>query len=143
MAHVRSQIRDAVATALSSALGVTVKRTRVYALSSSNTLTYSVYTRGVERVSQRTSSYILRELPVTVDIIAGDDTAALDDLIDDKCAVAEATLGASKLGGLVRDLYLDTTEMTFDGTGDIPMGIARMTFMAVYGTTRVDAENVA
>ncbi len=142
MAHLRSQIRDAVATAIA-AIGPTVKKSRAYAINNTGSVQYFVHTFGVERVVQRTSSQMLRELPVTIEVLAFDDVDILDDTLDAHCVAIEALISNNKLSGLVRDLTLDTTETDVDGTGEVPAGIARMTFTALYGTTEADPETVA
>ena len=143
MAHMRSQIRDAAHAALETGLSATVKRSRVYSVESATNIAYSISTAGVERVTQRTSTEVLRQCPVTVDMHAGGASDTLDDTLDDKCVLVEQTLSYNKLGGLVRSLHLETTEIELDGTGETAKGIARLTFMALYGTSRTDPETAA
>lgn len=59
----------------------------------------------------------------------------LDDQLDDMAlAIEKAVLRDETLGGLVRDLWLTTTEISFEERAEKTVGMVTMTFTAEYET---------
>lgn len=141
MAHMRAQIRDAVATALGAATSATVKKSRAYSFNSTSDFML-VYTTS-ERIIERAGNLLIRELRVTVEIHASGKVDALDDTLDNYAVEVETTLENNKLSGLVKDMSLDSTDGDFDASGETVKGVALLQFNAVYGTSRSDPETQA
>lgn len=140
MAHVRAQIRDAIATALAG-VGPTVYKSRAYGINTRPAI--AVYTKGERSDRPATPNGVkIRELECIVEVITEGTVDTLDDTLDDYCATVEIALNQNKLGGLAKDMYLSGTEIAIEtGNGvEIPQGMARLTFQATYGTAASDPE---
>ena len=57
-----------------------------------------------------------------------------DDTVDTICSEVEVALGGSTVNGLVKDIYLESTEINYQGEGDQPLAIATMTWNVLYET---------
>ena len=57
-----------------------------------------------------------------------------DDTVDTICSEVEVVLGGSTVNGLVKDIYLEATEINYQGEGDQPLAIATMTWNVLYET---------
>lgn len=138
MAHIRSQIRDTVATALTSA-GLTTKKSRAYAVGTFPMALVYAETENSDAPATSGGSMI-RRLVVTVEYVAVGRSDTLDDTLDDAAVVIETALADTNLGGLVKNIHLQNTNITFDPSGDEIVGLIRMSFSATYGTTAIDPE---
>lgn len=146
MAHMRTQIREAVATALTglSTTGANVYQSRVYAIDSNDLPALRIYTESEtsETHSVTGPRPLLRTLQIIVEGVARA-TADVDDVIDQIAAEVEAAIGGSNLSGLVYDLILTGTELTLSREAEQPTGMVRMTWMTQYRTLENDAETSA
>lgn len=141
MAHARTAIRNAFVAAVT---GLTTTSTRVYKSRvwplesvAASLLVYTLddtsepdtinSTIGGDRAFERVTE-------ITCEARAGG-TMALDDLADLICEEVEDAIGAdATLSGVVKDVYLTSTEIEYGSDGDQPMVNATMTFAAEYRT---------
>lgn len=144
MSHVRQQIRDRIATILTS--GVTlvssrVYKTRVYPLSQAKLPALTVYV-GAESSILMTMGVktLMRDLEVSIDVYENAN-ASLDDNLDAIAVQIEETIGADfTLNGLAKQSVLTSTSIDFSGETEQPVGIARLTFTIRYITSVDDVE---
>jgi hypothetical protein len=144
MSHVRKQIRDRIATILTS--GVTlvssrVYKTRVYPLSQAKLPAVTVYvgseSSGLMTIGVKT---LMRDLEVSIDVYENAN-ASLDDNLDAIAVQIEETIGADfTLNGLAKQSVLTSTSIDFSGETEQPVGIARLTFTIRYITSVDDVE---
>jgi len=145
MSHVRQQIRDRIATILTS--GVTlvssrVYKTRVYPLSQAKLPAVTVYV-GAESSILMTMGVktLMRDLEVSIDVYENAN-ASLDDNLDAIAVQIEETIGADfTLNGLAKQSVLTSTSIDFSGETEQPVGIARLTFTIRYITSVDDVES--
>lgn len=145
MAHVRQQIREAVATAITGlASAASVHQSRVYDLEAGDLPAFKVYTlsEGSERDSLSYPRGTRRQLQVVVEA-AAKAAADLDDTLDTLCAEVETAIAADiSLGGLSQDAYLETTQIEFNDGGDQPHGTATMSWVVEYRVRETAPEAV-
>tara|TARA_R100001591_G_C4340850_1_gene180606 strand:+ start:874 stop:1317 length:444 start_codon:yes stop_codon:yes gene_type:complete len=144
MAHVRQQIRDAVASRLTSQVSLVSSRvftTRMHPLNEDLLPAISVYT-GNETSERYTSGVtdINRELSLEIDLYVREAST-----FDDKCdaiavQVEEAMAGDFTIGGLAKSSVLTSTEIQFDGEADQILGVAKLTYLVKYVTALNDVE---
>lgn len=144
MAHVRQQIRDAVATTLTSAVTLVSGRiytTRVHPLNEALLPAISVYT-GSE-TSERYNvgvTDINRELSLEIDIYVRESSTFDDDADAIAVEVEEALAGDFTIGGLAKSMVLTSTAIQFDGEADQILGVAKLTYQVRYVTPIDDVE---
>ncbi len=134
MAHVREQIRKAIATAVTglATTGANVSSSRVYPHDTLPSLVVLVDGDVVQTELGTMDRKQDRLLSVSVAARAKG-TAAVDDTLDTICAEVEAALAADiTLGGLAKDLWLSNTAIGFDGASDQPTGLATMSYSVEY-----------
>ena len=61
-------------------------------------------------------------------------TSNYDDTIDTVCSEVETALGGSTINGLVKDIYLESTDINYQGEGDQPLAVATMSWNCLYQT---------
>lgn len=132
--HVRRQIREAVATALTglSTTGARVSQARMAPRRASDLPCLLVETAD-ERIEQTAQSRLTRELTVIVRCFAKANTA-LDDTLDQIAGEVETALAAAgTLGGLVPGGVTPVqASIDFDDTLEQPAGVLVMEYRAVY-----------
>ena len=134
--HVRKQIRDAVVTAVTNltTTDTNVFPSRVYNLQDSEVPGLLVYTND-EASGPQTMSIprsLERNLEVIIEGVAKSNTD-LDDILDTIAKEVETAIAADvTLGGLTKDITLTLIEIGLTGSGQNPLGNARMTFTANY-----------
>jgi len=137
MSHVRQQIREAAATAVT---GLTTTGTRVYqnrqhALAESKLPCLLVNTDGeeIEGLLSNAPDTLDRNLELKIRAVAKV-SANLDDALDTMAAEVETALGNTTLGNLLKKpLLLQGIEIEME-QGDKPVGIATLKFNANYMT---------
>jgi hypothetical protein len=141
MSHVRTQIRDQVATLLAP-VG-TVYKSRVYPLAESDLPCLLVYTNAEQiAVDDSAFSTLERQIEVIVECRV-QATTALDTDLDDLLAAAEAAIEAdADLSGLVLACVPTSIDIQILTSGAQPVGIARLTFVAVTRTSATDPTTV-
>lgn len=144
MAHVRQQIRDAVATTLTSAVTLVSGRvytTRVHPLNEALLPAISVYT-GSE-TSERYNvgvTDINRELSLEIDVYVRESSTFDDDADAIAVQVEEAIAADFTIGGLAKSTVLTSTAIQFDGEADQILGVAKLTYAVRYVTALNDVE---
>ena len=136
MTHARTQIRQAVVNLLkdNTAAGNRVYASRVYALDDAKLPALLVFTPQESmgnptmqrpRTQQRSLSLMIEGyVKARGDIDAEADALALE---------VEQIIGADPtLGGLVKDVMLDTTSTQLSGEGEKPVAIISLTFAVLY-----------
>lgn len=144
MAHVRKQIRDRVESILSTGatlVGGRVYPSRVYALSEAKLPAITIYTNseasGLQTMGSKT---LMRDLSLSVDAYVRV-TDTFDDDVDAIAVQIEEVIAADyTLNGLAKNTVLSSSEIEFDGEGERPVGVARLTYTIRYVTTIGDVE---
>lgn len=144
MAHVRKQIRDRIASTLTSSVSLVSSRvytSRVYPLTEAKLPAITVYS-GSE-VSSRLNmgvSDLNRSLSAEVDIYVRA-TGTFDDDVDAIAVqIEEAIAGDFTVNGLAKEAVLTGTEIQFSGDAEQPIGIAKLTYSVRYVTALNDVE---
>jgi len=144
MAHVRKQIRDRIASTLTSGVSLVSNRvyaSRVYPLTEAKLPAITVYT-GAE-ISNRLNmglSDLNRSLSVEVDIYVRA-TGTFDDDVDAIAVqVEEAIAGDFTVNSLAKEAVLTGTDIQFSGDAEQPIGVAKLTFTVRYVTALNDVE---
>jgi hypothetical protein len=136
MAHVRQQIREYFGTTLTglTTTGSNVYESRVYTLQEDTLPSLVIYTKSEisEPIVIGTDRTMSRELSVVVEGYCKA-TSNFDDTIDTiSVEVEEAIASDRTLGGLAKDVYLESTEIEFTNDGEQPVGYVRLTFLTNY-----------
>jgi hypothetical protein len=143
MAHVRKLIRDRMQTILSAGVGLVngrVYSSRVYPLTAAKLPAITVHSGAeVSGLMAMGTVTLTRTLAISVDVyVRANET--FDDDVDAICVQVEAAVGADfRLNDLAKDVVLRGTDIDFSGEGEVPVGIARLTFDVRYVTTIEDA----
>lgn len=136
MSHARTQIRQAVIALLkgNTSAGNNVFEARVYPIDDPKLPALLVYTKletlGEQSMSRPRTQH--RELRLSIEVYVkargkvDEDTDALALEIEQLIA-ADVTLG-----GLVKDMVLDTTETQFSDDGERPVAVAVMNYAILY-----------
>lgn len=141
MPHVRQQIREAVAMAVTglATTGANVVRSRMKPRATGlPCLLVSTGDERVEAIGISGPALLDRQLDVEVKgyAIAADN---LDDTLDAIAAEVEAVLGNTQLGGLVKSITLSGIDTDFDESLQQPAGVIALRFSANYLTVADDA----
>lgn len=143
--HVRRQIREAVASALTglSQTGANVFESRVYPIQSTELPALRVYTNAeaVAIGSIGASRLLERGLEVVVEAVVKAVTG-FDDTIDTIIKDVEVALASAQTAGGAKYIQLARIEIELDGEGDQPVAVARMSFEVPY-ITALGAPDVA
>ena len=136
MAHARKNIRTQAKTTLTglTLTGSNVFEGRSYPVKRGALPCICIYTRSEtsEPVATGGPTPLLRQLELTLEAHA-EATDDIDGLMDDIAEDIEDAMAAdAKLGGLVRFCYLDSTEITYDGSGRKRVGTLKMTYQIEY-----------
>lgn len=134
--HVRQQIREKVGTTLTglTTTGSNIYESRVYPLEAGNLPALVVYTKNEESepIVIGTNRLSSRNLSLIVEIYAKT-TSNFDDTIDTISKEVEVAIAAdTTLDGLTKDIYLESTEIEYNGEGEQPVGYATLTFLTNY-----------
>ena len=147
MAHARQQIRDAIVAALTglTTTGSNVFPSRSYDVPKENLPCILIYTAAEEMADEASSLGDRRGMILAFRVEARVRPVATDadDQLDAICAEVQAALFAEPtLGGLVRHLDLQSTEIEFDAEAEAPTAAGVMTFGCLYRIDRTDAETI-
>jgi hypothetical protein len=134
--HVRQQIREKVGTTLTglTTTGSNIYESRVYPLEAGNLPALVVYTKNEESepIVIGTNRLSSRNLSLIVEIYAKT-TTNFDDTIDTISKEVEVAIATdTTLDGLTKDIYLESTEIEYNGEGEQPVGYATLTFLTNY-----------
>tara|TARA_R110000824_G_scaffold317820_1_gene504982 strand:- start:3951 stop:4397 length:447 start_codon:yes stop_codon:yes gene_type:complete len=139
MAHVRTTIRNRVAgntvTGLSTT-GSRVYESRIYPLGAGTLPGLCVYTKSEESEPSTigSSRVMLRNLSLVIDGYVKA-VSGYDDLVDTISAEVETAMANdATLAGLVKDHYLESTDIDFNEEGDKPVAVVSLTYVIQYAT---------
>ena len=144
MAHVRKQIRDRIASTLTSSVSLVSSRvfaSRVYPLTEAKLPAITVYT-GSE-VSNRLNmgvSDLNRSLSVEVDIYVRATNTFDDDVDAIAVQVEEAIAADFTVNSLAKEAVLSGTDIQFSGDAEQPIGVTKLTFTVRYVTALTNVE---
>ena len=147
MTHARTQIRNAVTTALTglTTTGTNVFESHVYPVGEDQLPGLTIYTANeaselISKSSSGTKMKRMLELVVTAYV---KETTTYDETIDTiMVEVEEAIQGNSALQNLVKFIYPRDLAVDFSGDGDKPIAIAAQSFVVEYHTLINDVESV-
>jgi len=134
--HIRQQIREYFGTNLTglSTTGSNVYESRVYPIENSKLPALVIYTKSEtsEPIVIGTDRVMSRELSVVVEGYAKA-TNNFDDTIDTISKEVEEAIAADRtLGGLAKDTFIESTEISFNAEGEKPLGFVSLTFISNY-----------
>ncbi len=150
MAHKRESIRKAIVTAVTglATTGTNVETWRTHAVGEGELPHLNVMPGADSEVISESIENVFgdtehRDLPITVEAraVQATDTSheALADVVDDICAEVEIAIVADvTLGGLAVDAMLVSTELSIDGSGERPVGLAVMGWLVRYAVNRAN-----
>lgn len=142
--HVRQQIRDAAAAALTglTTSGARVFKSRLTVLAESELPALRISTNNEQIVPASIGGVQDRTLELKVECVARQ-SASLDDVLDTMTKEVEVALAAGyTLGGLVKGAELTRIEVDMSAEADMPTGQATMSFDVNYFTNS-DAPDVS
>jgi hypothetical protein len=143
MAHVRQQIRDAVATAIAGN-GVTVEKSRQWPINESEFPRYLVYSlREQMDESQSTRNGLMRNLEIVVEAVILANPATVDTALDTHAIYLETALNYSTLTGKVLKTVLRSSDILLNSDSDALMGILTLTFDVTYRSLPTNPEVLA
>ena len=139
MAHLRQQIRERVATTLTglTTTGSNVFQSRVYPLENTKLPCLLIYTReeSSEPLDMGPPRTIEKRLSLVVEGYVKANSN-YDDTIDTITKEVEVAMYGDRLiNNLAKDSFLVSTDISFNGEGDNPLGIVVMTFEIPYHHT--------
>jgi hypothetical protein len=134
MGHVRQQLRESVATAVTGLTdtGTRVFQSRLYPLQTKDLPCLIVTTEGdsIEYLTVNSPATLERETIVRIKAIARE-TTDLDDKLDDICQQVEVAISNTSL--IAKSINFIGTEMDESAVGEKPVGTATLTYaMKVY-----------
>jgi hypothetical protein len=135
MPHRRTEIRNAVAALLTvTGAFTTVSKSRVHRAQDNELPAVLVYTLHEKSEPITLKRMLNRQLSLVIEIRVAA-THSLDDRIDALCLAAETAMAADpKLGLLIDDSILDSTQIGLNGEGDLRHGVALLTYGVTYRT---------
>ena len=140
MSHVRQQIREQIGTILTglATTGSNVYESRVHALSEANLPAILIYSKseGSSIGTIGVNLGIERILNITIEVYVKAN-ANFDDTVDTICAEVETAMGNNRtLNGTSQFNFLDATEISYDGDGENPVGVATLNYVVEYRTAQ-------
>lgn len=143
MAHVRQQIRDEIVTTITglSTTGSRVYRSRVYPVADNKLPGLLIYTstEDVETVSITPPRTQMRALSLTVEAYVKG-VSNFDNQVDTIAEEVEAALAQDVTrAGLAKDTTITGFEVEFNGDGDQPVAVGRLSVRIDYATLEDDA----
>ena len=139
MAHLRQQIRERVGTTLTglTTTGSNVFQSRVYPIENTKLPCLLIYTReeSSEPLDMGPPRTIEKRLSLVVEGYVKANSN-YDDTIDTITKEVEVAMYGDRLiNNLAKDSFLVSTDISFNGEGDNPLGIVVMTFEIPYHHT--------
>lgn len=144
MSHVRTQIRDRIATLVTGlpVTGASVYKMRKYALDDSKLPAICVYTTDESSSLITVGSRTLRRvINAVVEVFVKGSSTAVSDTIDGICISVEEAIAADfALNGLAKSCILTATETDVNIEGEQGIGTARLVYAVEYVTSIGDVE---
>lgn len=133
--HLRKQIREAAAAALTSLFtsGARVYQSRTHELQDANLPGLRIYTseEAIDIVTLGVSRILERELDLVVECCAKE-SSDLDDKLDLMMQEVEVAIAANQGIGGAKWVQLKKIEIDMEGEAEKEVGVARMTFQVRY-----------
>lgn len=134
--HLRQQIREQFATTVTglSTTGSNVYQSRVYNLEESNLPAIIIYTKSEDSEPNNigTNRVMMRTLTLVCECYVKAITN-FDDTLDTIAKEIEVAVAAdTTLNGLCKDVYIQSTEIDYNGEGERPIGVGVFTFEITY-----------
>ena len=110
-------------------------QSRIYNLESGNLPCLLIYSKSEtsDRLTMQTTDSLNRDLDVVVEGYV--QATSIDDTLDTISAEVEVAIASDPTcNDLAIDTFLSATEIEYDGEGDQPMGVVRMTWSVNYET---------
>jgi hypothetical protein len=147
MSHLRQLIRSNIVTTVTglSTTASRVYQTRIYPLEQSKLPGLCVYTKSeeTEYVTIGLPRRQERTLEVVVEIYASA-ISGLDNTLDTISAQIEEALATDiTRGGYAKDTKVIAFEADFDGSGEQPVGVGRLTVQVTYSDRENEVESAA
>jgi hypothetical protein len=147
MSHLRQLIRSNIVTTVTglSTTASRVYQTRIYPLEQSKLPGLCVYTKSeeTEYVTIGLPRRQERTLEVVVEIYASA-ISGLDNTLDTISAQIEEALATDiTRGGYAKDTKVIAFEADFDGSGEQPVGVGRLTVQVTYSNRENEVESAA
>jgi hypothetical protein len=144
--HLRRQIREQVASTVGSltTTGSRVYQSRVYPLAAANLPGLLIYTTSETSTVDQMGSQpqLARFLNLVIEGYAKG-ASSVDDTLDGIAKEVEIAMAAdTTINSLAVDSNLETTDVSFSGEGEQPVGVITMNYLVQYRTTN-DAPDVA
>ena len=142
--HIRNQLRESVATTLTglSTTGSNVSQSRIFNLEESGLPALVIYTKSEasELLVMGSARELQRDLTLAVEIYVKG-ILNVDDTIDNITKEVEEAMATDVThGGLARDTFLESTEIEFNGEGDVPLAVCTMNYILKYHTAENDVD---
>lgn len=138
MSHVRRQIREAAAAAVTglATTSTRVFQSRIYPLRDADLpcLLISTDDEQIEAEDAISGGALTRELVLTIKGVAKA-TADLDDMLDGIAEQVEPVLNGASLGGLVKRCTLEKISVEMDDALEKPVGVITLQYLTTYFTT--------
>jgi hypothetical protein len=140
MSHVRQQIREQIGTILTglATTGSNVYQSRVYALNESSLPALLIYSKSeISSIgSIGVNLGIERQLNITIEAYVKANSN-FDDTVDTICAEVEVAMGNNRtINGTAMFNFLEATDISFDGDGENPVGVATLNYVVEYRTAQ-------
>lgn len=149
MAHLRKQIRDAVAAAVTSltTTGTRVFPSRDFELQLTDLPCLRVFLNNenatLESIASGAGSILARRAELVVEGVAqANFDGTLDDTLDQIALEVEKAISTNQSAGGAKTITLNRVELTMEGEAESERGVVRMTFDALYYST-IGAPDVA
>ena len=136
--HIRQQIREQFATQITglTTTGSNVYQSRVYNLETGDLPAIIVYTKSEDSEPNNfgTNRTMFRNLSLVCECYVKA-TTNFDDTLDTIAKEIEAAIAADiTLNNLAKDVYIESTEIDYNGEGEKPIGVSVLTFDVLYET---------
>jgi hypothetical protein len=141
MAHQRKTIRDQVITTLTglTTTGSRVYNSRVYPNEQSKLPLLNVYTLSESSELDATGG-LLRTSELIVEGFASANSN-IENTMDTISKEVEEALGADHtLNNTCKTHFINSTEITLNNEGNLPLGVVRLAFSIIYRTSQTDVE---
>jgi len=136
--HIREQIRDRIVSNCTglTTTGSNIFESRIYPLESGDLPGLLVYTTSEDSEPVRLGPDRLLERNLSL-IVQGycESNSDFDGVVDNICKEVEVALASDRtVNGLAKDLYISSTEISYDSSGAKPVGYVTMLFAVQYFT---------
>lgn len=145
--HIRQQIREQFATQITglTTTGSNVFQSRVYNLEAGDLPAVIVYTKSEDSEPDTlgTNRILIRNLSLVCECYVKA-VANYDDTLDTISKEIETAIAAdATLDGLAKDVFIESTEIDYNGDGEKPVAVATLTFDVMYETREQSPDTAA